>query len=706
MGSIVRKITKPVAKFLDKVVPNEIKPALPYISAAVPFLAPTTGILGTMAGRAALSGGSNILAQLAQEGSEGDFSGLSALLATATGALSAPGTATYGPAGPPGSEQIIQSGSPGAADFFAQKAAGMDTGILKSGTEFLGKTSEGLASMGDILRPGGEAAGLNLATTKAALVPFTQGSTDLAMATARKALKDYEDELDAFNLQAGQAQEASDSARRAAIISSMTAAAFDQGIIDDTLAQLGLRDGGRVGLETGGTPEDNKKTFADYEKEEKIEEFTNLVDKLMTDEGVQDKGYAIRLASDLINMKNKDIDSDRLKFLNERSTLFALPTDKRPEPEYYDALDALEKRVDFQLGGRVGLEFGGIPAAVKAVEEKPKEFLVDKLKVTIQPGQSEMMGIMNAMMNDVDGVMPEDRKMEFYKLYLPQLYQQGEISKKEYEGLKDELFGEGKAEGGRIGFKDGSSTGSFGTDRYVSEMLESGSDLFNRGENFLNRYEDMVKEKKIDSKVFDMLNEYKNLQKEAETTEDKFQNTNLMDKAEETLDKDALKYYDKKAKNLEKKEDDLTKKEEGIIALEKKTNFDVSEITKTPDFQNWLKLYETDTRKALNHPYVDIYLGVLGSKLKGRDKSYDETVGFANGGLMGLKMGGMPMEMDYRQGGFIPVGSKERADDVPARLSKNEFVMTADAVRAAGGGSVNKGAQRMYELMNNLEARV
>jgi hypothetical protein len=74
-----------------------------------------------------------------------------------------------------------------------------------------------------------------------------------------------------------------------------------------------------------------------------------------------------------------------------------------------------------------------------------------------------------------------------------------------------------------------------------------------------------------------------------------------------------------------------------------------------------------------------------------------------NGGLMGLKMGGTPMEMDYRMGGFIPVGAKERADDVPARLSKNEFVMTADAVRAAGGGSVNEGAQRMYQLMNQLE---
>ena len=73
----------------------------------------------------------------------------------------------------------------------------------------------------------------------------------------------------------------------------------------------------------------------------------------------------------------------------------------------------------------------------------------------------------------------------------------------------------------------------------------------------------------------------------------------------------------------------------------------------------------------------------------------------AEGGLMNL--GGK--EMDLRGGGFVPIGKKERADDVPARLSKNEFVMTADAVRAAGGGSVNKGAKRMYDVMNKLEAR-
>ena len=82
-------------------------------------------------------------------------------------------------------------------------------------------------------------------------------------------------------------------------------------------------------------------------------------------------------------------------------------------------------------------------------------------------------------------------------------------------------------------------------------------------------------------------------------------------------------------------------------------------------------------------------------------KAKGGRIGVEEGGLMNL--GGK--EMDLRKGGFVPIGKKERADDVPARLSKNEFVMTADAVRAAGGGSVNKGAKRMYNLMNTLEAR-
>ena len=67
-----------------------------------------------------------------------------------------------------------------------------------------------------------------------------------------------------------------------------------------------------------------------------------------------------------------------------------------------------------------------------------------------------------------------------------------------------------------------------------------------------------------------------------------------------------------------------------------------------------------------------------------------------------LDMGGK--EKDYREtGGFVELGRKERADDVPARLSKNEFVFTADAVRNAGGGDIDKGAEVMENLMNNLE---
>ena len=75
-------------------------------------------------------------------------------------------------------------------------------------------------------------------------------------------------------------------------------------------------------------------------------------------------------------------------------------------------------------------------------------------------------------------------------------------------------------------------------------------------------------------------------------------------------------------------------------------------------------------------------------------------VGAEEGGMMNL--GGM--EKDYRaEGGFVPIGKKEKADDVPARLSVNEFVFTADAVRNAGGGDIDKGAEVMENMMNNLE---
>jgi hypothetical protein len=81
----------------------------------------------------------------------------------------------------------------------------------------------------------------------------------------------------------------------------------------------------------------------------------------------------------------------------------------------------------------------------------------------------------------------------------------------------------------------------------------------------------------------------------------------------------------------------------------------------------------------------------------------------AGGGMMNpndemLNLGGN--EMDLRGGGFVPLGEYEKKDDVPARLSKNEFVFTADAVKAAGGGSVDRGADLMYKTMKQLENKV
>ena len=98
--------------------------------------------------------------------------------------------------------------------------------------------------------------------------------------------------------------------------------------------------------------------------------------------------------------------------------------------------------------------------------------------------------------------------------------------------------------------------------------------------------------------------------------------------------------------------------------------------------------------------YIDLELESLGYKMK------------AEGGIMEAKVPTGQMrennagvaERDYRQtGGFVPVGIKERADDVPAMLSKNEFVMTADAVRGIGNGSVEEGSKKLYNTMKQAE---
>lgn len=65
-------------------------------------------------------------------------------------------------------------------------------------------------------------------------------------------------------------------------------------------------------------------------------------------------------------------------------------------------------------------------------------------------------------------------------------------------------------------------------------------------------------------------------------------------------------------------------------------------------------------------------------------------------------MGG---ELDARAGGHLRGPGTGTSDDIPARLSDGEFVMTAKAVRGAGNGSRMKGAKRMYDMMHKFEKR-
>ena len=249
----VKKITKPVSRFLGKVIPREVKPFLPFAAAAFPFLAPTAfgsaasgigsllraGRFAPQIGGAILQGGLNIGSQLAQEGSEGDFSGLSALLAAGQGAMSVPGATNM-------AGDVVRQSS---ADVFGRAAEGA-TGLKKVGLGALEKGAKGIAEAQGIFQNLGDASIGEIA--KASIVPIGQGTTDLAMSTARKALKDYEDELAEYERITGEAQTASDDARRTAIRAAMTAGGHSEDVISETFALLGLKDGGVVKMKDGG----------------------------------------------------------------------------------------------------------------------------------------------------------------------------------------------------------------------------------------------------------------------------------------------------------------------------------------------------------------------------------------------------------------------------------------------------------------------
>ena len=236
----LKKIFKPVSKVLDKVIPNEIKPALPYLAAFAPMFGPTSALMGSgIMQRALISGGLNVAGQLAQEGNEGDINLLSAGLGALSGAMTAPGT----PGTPdrfigPAEKGFMIEGTPATTGFqdFAAK------GINRYGAD---------SAMGEILTGASKASkfmtdpGLSKYT-----IPVAQGTGDLMFAQAKRDQDAYEDEMAAE----AENEYASNASRALAIRQSMEAYGFSDEEIEDAIAAAGYAYGGRVELEFGGIP--------------------------------------------------------------------------------------------------------------------------------------------------------------------------------------------------------------------------------------------------------------------------------------------------------------------------------------------------------------------------------------------------------------------------------------------------------------------
>ena len=440
----------------------------------------------------------------------------------------------------------------------------MDSGLTKSGLGALEKSSNYLTGVGDTLQN-------NLFSKeglKAALVPIGQGTTDLAVAQNRRALKDYERDMADYD---ASMEGGGDTGNRAlAIRQSMESYGFTEQEILDAIEAAGYRAGGRVGLKGGGA------------------------------------------------------------------------------------------------------DFGGIPAAIENIQEDAEEM------ITIMTDNGPIQ-IEKSVYESMPGMFMDTTTSAY-----------GDAGR----GRPVPQF----ANGGRIGLKngsDGSSTGSFGANRYASELVESADSLLNKGDILMTDAEKLIAsgEYPSEEELNEIQKRYDALVDKEETETNKF-SKNLEDEKVG----DALPYFLEKEKQINKRlEDSNTRADK--IGLE---SLDVSGITRSPSFREWYSLWEKGDPKADKHPQAEYFEDLIFNVDR---KKYIKTkysdIKMADGGLMNL--GGR--EMDMRGGGFIPIGKKERADDVPARLSKNEFVMTADAVRAAGGGSVNEGAKRMYETMNRLEAR-
>jgi len=644
-----KKIFKPVAKVFDKIIPNEIKPALPYLAAFAPMMMPAAAsgsFMSSMLGRGLMSGGLNIGAQLAQEGNEGDINALSALLAGGVGALTAPGAGdTLRGATTQGNIQGL--GSTMEANTLANRS--LLTKASDSGLGFLAKGADKLSA----INAAGAADPFSMAGLKAAAIPLSQGTGDLMYAEGTRALKDYEQALLDYENGLAEGQFATDAGRRAAIISAMTAGQHSQQVIDDTLAELGLRNGGRVTYAGGGNVLKGNAVPG------------GVGGPMPMGLGVPPSG---NYADNFLNRSEKMVTTNNTMSPSNnkrrQSIITAMKAGKHSQQVIDGALAELGLRnggiISLQNGGRVNFRGGGMDY----MPTEPEIMGNPAVMEMILPGDDMRE---NRIMNpDVEDIADYKSFYEDKKEGIEQILTEEKITEPDFGGIEEAIENVDIKEKGK-NLED------------VGKLIESSDESILR--KFLTSK--LVQEGRY------ALSEFLMNDPILFGTPDKFKDGKNNKRG--TFKRDSSE-YDKLSKEKQAYIEAFLNSDEGQLFLKPgKIRFPTDEKMREHNKKITLEDFNEDRNP------LELLLGI----------DYENR---ADGGIMnGYNMGGsvLPqgMEMDYRGGGFIPMGSKERADDVPARVSKNEFVMTADAVRAAGGGSVNEGAKKMYEVMNNLEAR-
>jgi hypothetical protein len=570
----LKKLTKPLSKFLDKIIPNEIKPALPYLSAFAPFMM-GPGIMGSsMLQRGLMSGGANLLSQLAQEGSEGDVDWLSAALAGGIGSLTAPGSAGK-PISPRGQDLFRVQQTPSASQFLAGKADVMDPGWLKSGTEMLGKGAEYLGGAAKTLGPGGDP--FSVEGLKAALVPATAGTADLARITAQQELDRLNEEEEETGIGIN------DEGRRRAIRAAMEAGGHGEEAILDALASVGLRSGGIVSLRDGG----------------------QLVKRGPGRPGYNGQG---------------DYTPDR--------------SPGRTAPGGGAGRDILTGQRN--IGQTVAKRH--VPTSITIGGDGITTNQPIKYGERYNPNLSFGSNIGK-------GLSTTDLAKLFTNYYQTPPVDETDPNTWNY-GLQNITTPDVSVEDVTVTTPDST----------IDEVTEVATD-----KNFLENIRDITNRTKDQLIEMEIAGQLK-----------KGGRVGLLRGGDPD--------------DYPQQEDDVTpwqlQQEEGVPIG---------------------PMVQEDRQKQLLKAFAEYQAGGGTLSLKEFAVMWMRK-NAAGGGVMGVLPKGT--EADYRGGGVIPIGSRERADDVPARLSKNEFVMTADAVKAAGGGNVNKGAKKMYNLMHNLEARV